>query len=128
MPCHVRSATVSHHRRPPSAPKPSPKPLAVLDLAKARERQVHDYLHRATTGPHPCWWPLGMRRAGHLLLCAVQWAQLADGSNAYAAIEFDFGAQGGVAMRWRDHETAAEAQADIRRSRPAASQQAGCHA
>lgn len=124
MPCHVRSARTSHHRRSLFASKPSPKPLAVLDLAKPGERQVHDFIYRATSGPHPCWRLLGMQRAGDRLRCTVQWVQLVGCTNAYTEVEFDVGAPGGVAMRWRDHGTAAEAQPDIGGYLAAASPQA----
>lgn len=65
MVCHARSASVSSRRHRQRVLHFSPlPPLAVLDLGKPAEREVHDFLCRATSKRARLWPLLDMRRQG----------------------------------------------------------------
>lgn len=112
MPCHVRSTSVSSHRR--RAPlRPPAAPLAVLDLGKPAERQAHDYIFQATAGTRPSWRVLDMRRLGERLLCAVAWTRRLDIPTPYAVVEINVAESSGLALHWQKFATADAARAEL---------------
>ncbi len=113
MVCHARSASVSsrrHRQRARSSP-PLP-PLAVLDLDKPAEREVHDFLRRATSKRDRLWKLLDVRRQAATLLCVVRWVYPENAGKPFSLAELSLEQ---MAVCWRDYATAEAAIAELER-------------
>ena len=125
MCCHVRSARLSARRRRqrqrPLASSPLP-PLAVLDLAKPAEREVHDFLCRATSKRDRFWKLLDLRRQAATLLCVVRWVYPENASKPFSLAEVSLER---TAVCWQDYATAEEAGTEMERRCVASPSEAG---
>ena len=124
MPCHIaKSRSVSSRRRRQhlimSAPPP---PLAVLDLDKPAEREVHDFLCRATSKRDRLWRLLDVRRQASTLLCVVRWVYPEDAAKSFSLAEVSLTK---MAVCWRYCATADAARAEMDRRCAATPQQDG---
>ena len=113
MVCHARSASLSarHRRQHPLEASPLP-PLAVFDLEKPAEREVHDFLLRATSNRDRLWRLLGMRRQASTLLCVVRWVEPEDAAKPFSLAEVSLEQ---TAVCWRVYATAEAARAELER-------------
>lgn len=83
---------------------------AALNHDDPGERQVHEYLIRATQGfggEEPMWRLLGMRRDGTALLCVVRWVQDARNPEPFSVVTMDLTAP---ALWWKKYATQQAAQ------------------
>ena len=110
MCCHARSASASRRRRR-SARLPHP-PLAMLDLSKPAERQVHDFLCRATNKHDRMWTLITLHRLGDMLLCVVRWAHPDDRSKPFSLAEVSLTE---TAVQWQYYATPVAARAELER-------------
>mgnify|MGYP000373142106 CR=1 FL=1 len=112
MPCHVaKSTSVSSRLRRQRLRQSAPSlpPLAVLDLSKPIEREMHDFLIRATSKRFSMWKLIDMRRHGAMLLCVVQWVRRAD-DKPFSLAEVSLEK---LAVCWQDYATVEAARSEL---------------
>lgn len=97
-----RTGASRRRRSPRLRQAPTLPPLARLDLSKPGERQVHDFLCRATSGRDRMWELLTLRRQGDVLLCAVRWARQDRNAYSFSLAEVSLTE---TAVCWRDYAT-----------------------
>lgn len=112
MCCHVRGASASRRRHQHARRSPPLPPLAVLSLDKPAEREVHDFLRRATSKRFPLWKLLDLRRQGATLLCVVRWLYPENAGKPFSLAELSLEQ---TAVCWRDYATAEAAGAELER-------------
>ena len=109
---HARSASGSRRRRKQQRQVAPLPPLVMLDLSKPGERQVHDFLCRATSKRDCMWALISLRRHGDVLLCVVRWINRASVDTPFSLAEVSLSE---TAVHWRDYASVEGARAEMDR-------------